>query len=247
MYFKFTILFLLIFTAGSTTFAQKTSIKPIEPDTSTLTDAKRNRLVPIAIYVPGIETQKKPIPVILSPGYPGKNIHYRYIAQNLAEKGYLVVTIQHDLPSDSPIPTGENLYQRRLPFWETGVANILFVIEKLKKKYPNAEYRHLVLIGHSNGGDISMLMTSKYPDMVSKVISLDNRRAPFPRIKSPRLYSIRSKDQIADPGVIPSTAEIKKYAMTIVKTETNHDDMGGAATKAQLDEINSLIESFLHK
>lgn len=245
MFLKYSFLLLLTCWTGIMISAQKAVMPAIQPNTSTLVDTERNRQIPVTVYLPITENKQKPIPVILSPGYPGKSTHYRYIAQNLAEKGYVVATIQHNLPTDPAIPTGENLYQKRLPFWETGVANILFVIKDLKKTYPNADYKHLVLIGHSNGGDISMLMASEYPDMVDTIISLDNRRVPFPRRKSPKIYSIRSKDQIADPGVLPSGTEIEKYKMTVVGTEINHDDMGGMASKEQLDEINSLIENFL--
>ena len=215
-------------------------------DTLTWFDKNRKREVPVAIYKPEPESSNKQL-VILNPGYPGKSTGYSYIAKKLSKQGYMVVVVQHDLPSDLPIPSGEHLYQRRLPFWNTGMANILFVIATLKKEYPHLNYKTMILIGHSNGGDISMLIASRYPKMFSKIISLDNRRVPFPRTAHPKIFSIRSKDQLADKGVLPDIEEQNKYHISIVKVNTNHDDMGGYANTQQLDEINSLILHFLNK
>lgn len=246
MMLKYTLLLPLLFAIKSLTFGQGIALKPVGIDTMTVIDHARNRQIPIAVYTPNKNIKGRPIPVILSPGYPGKNTDYGYIARNLQSKGYLVVTVQHDLPGDKPIPTGENLFQRRLPHWQRGVANILFVLEKIKKVHPDLDYKKLVLIGHSNGGDISMLLANKYPELVNKVISLDNRRVPFPRLTHPRILSIRSKDQPADSGVIPSGTEILKYRMKVVNAAILHNDMGGTAPQAELDTINLLIEDFLN-
>ena len=213
-------------------------------------DQSRDRQIPIATYTNRnlkFSSRKQQQLVILSPGYPGKNTDYGYIARNLAMLGYFVITIQNDLPTDPPIPTTGNIYDARMPFWNTGVSNILFVKNKLQELQPKLDYKQLVLIGHSNGGDISMLFATKYPDLVKTVISLDNRRMPFPRNSKPRIFSIRSKDQAADLGVIPTDQELIKYNMTLVKINTIHDDMGGLGTADQLKEINNYITNFLKR
>lgn len=239
---RFISVLLLLITGSCTAFAGPADE---HKDTATWFDASRKRAVPVAVYQPtGGKIQNQQL-IILSPGYGGKNTDYGFIADNLAKRGYTVVTVQHDLPSDPPIPSGENLYQRRLPFWKTGVSNILFVIEQLKKEYPQLDYHNLILIGHSNGGDISMLLGKQHPDFVTAVISLDNRRMPFPRTVRPHLFSIRSKDQIGDEGVIPTDEEQKKYNISVLKVNTNHNDMGGYGTPQQLAEINGLILRFL--
>jgi len=43
-----------------------------------------------------------------------------------------------------------------------GAFNIMFAIDEVKKLFPNADYRHLTLIGHSNGGDISMFFAKQH-------------------------------------------------------------------------------------
>jgi hypothetical protein len=78
------------------------------------------------------------------------------------------------------------------------------------------------------------------------VISLDNRRVPLPRTKRPRVLSIRSSDQQADVGVLPSPAEQKRFGIKIIKlSNTRHDDMWDGATEEQKREINEIISGFL--
>src|SRR5271154_1535464 len=93
---------------------------------------------------------------ILSHGNTVKFTEYSFLANLFAARGYMVVSIQHDLETDDPVVTkaGEEYVGRRMQY-NRGIFNIKFAVDELKKLYPNADYRHLTLIGHSNGGDIS--------------------------------------------------------------------------------------------
>ncbi|MDR3694556.1 serine aminopeptidase domain-containing protein [Mucilaginibacter sp.] len=222
-------------------------------DTLTWVDSSRNRTIPLAIYNREDLTNIKynlhkniyKKLVILNPGYGGTRNDYGYIANNLAIKGYLVVVVQHDLPTDDPLPQTGDIYKLRKPFWDTGVKSVLFVTARLKKEYPGLDYHNIILIGHSNGGDIAMLIANEYPDFAKMVITLDNRRVPLPKRARPGVFSIRSSDQPADPNVLPSEQEQKKYGNRIVKVNTKHNDMGGMGTDVQKREINGLINDFL--
>jgi pimeloyl-ACP methyl ester carboxylesterase len=90
--------------------------------------------------------------------------------------------------------------------YNRGIFNIMFALDELKKRYPSAEYHQLTLIGHSNGGDISMYFAKLHPDLVKKVVTLDNLRVPFLTDGKIKILSFRSKDPVfkADPGVVPS-------------------------------------------
>lgn len=224
---------------------------PVGVDTLKWFDASRQRTIPIAFYTPKtskkIDRQKL---VIFSHGYnqnrPGSYLAYSYLANKLASKGYLVVSIQHELPTDSIMPLTGIAQIVRHTNWERGVANILFTLNELKKTRPNLDYDHLILAGHSNGGDMSMLFAQKYPGLVYKVISLDNRRVALPKTKLPKIYSIRSSDQPADEGVLPTAAEQKTFGMQIVKLpHTIHNDMGDNGNEKQHKEINDYIAAFL--
>src|SRR6202007_3358216 len=163
---------------------------------------------------------------ILSHGNTVKDTEYSFLANALAARGYIVVSIQHDLETDAPLVTkaGEEYVGRR-PQYNRGIANINYAIEEMKKVYPNADYRHLTLIGHSNGGDISMYFATLHPDMVKKVVTLDNLRVPFVTDGKVKILSFRSKDPVfkADPGVVPNDETCTRAGITVVQTEFQHN------------------------
>lgn len=111
------------------------------------------------------------------------------------------------MPTDELLPlTGIPQIVRRSN-WERGVENILFVITKLKITNPELDFKRLILVGHSNGGDMTVLFAHTYPNLVGKIISLDNRRVELPRTSHPKVYSLRSSDQPADEGVLLTLPE----------------------------------------
>jgi predicted peptidase len=212
-------------------------------------DQLRKRKIPVALYIPKAKQQNYHL-VIFSHGYaenaPGANKGYSYLTKHLAQKGYFVASIQHELATDELLPkTGIPQIVRR-PCWERGVENILFTINELKKQYPKLDNKHITLIGHSNGGDICVLFAHKYPKIIEKIISLDNRRMEIPRISEPKIYSLRSSDQPADEGVLPSVEEQQQYAIKIIKLQnTIHNDMSDRGTPKQKAEINKYVLEFL--
>ena len=131
---------------------------------------------------------------ILSHGNTVKNTEYSFLANVFAARGYMVVSIQHDLETDDPMVTkvGEEFVGRRMQY-NRGIFNIMFAVDELKKRYPNADYRRLTLIGHSNGGDISMYFAKLHPDLVKKVVTLDNLRVPFVTDGTVKILSFRSR------------------------------------------------------
>jgi hypothetical protein len=157
-----------------------------------------------------------------------------------------VVNIQHELPTDSLIPAAGVPQIVRRPFWERGADNILFVINYLKKVQPGLNFNHIALIGHSNGGDMTALFPQKYPGIVEKIITLDNRRMSLPRTLNPRVYSLRSGDLPADEGVLPTEEELKENKITIIRlTDVKHNDMGASANPYQQEQINNYLIQFL--
>ena len=217
-------------------------------DTVTLLDQSRNREIPIAIYRP---QTKHPQLVLISHGYNQNEgtpyLGYSDLANFLASKGYFVVSIQHELPTDSLIPDKGIPQIVRRPFWERGTENILFVINELKRSNSDLDFKHITLIGHSNGGDMTALFPTKYPGIVYKIITFDNRRMVLPRTANPRVYSLRSSDQSADTGVLPTETEQKKYGITIISLpNTIHNNMCDNATDKQREEIRDYVLTFLN-
>lgn len=220
-------------------------------DTLKLYDQSRKREIPIAIYKPISKVSGKQKLVIFSHGYGqnkgGDYLAYSYLTEYLATNGFFVVSIQHELATDSLLPLTGNPQIVRRPFWERGANNILFVINELKKTNTDLDYKQIALIGHSNGGDMTTLFPQKYPNIVEKIITLDNRRMAFPKTKKVKVYSLRSSDQPADEGVLPTEKEIKKYKMKLVKlANTTHNEMDDNANNEQRKEIQNYILDFLN-
>lgn len=185
---------------------------------------------------------------ILSHGNTVKNTEYSFLTNLFAARGYLVMSIQHDLDTDAPMVTkiGEEYVGRRMQY-NRGIFNIKFAIEEMKKQYPNADYKHLTLIGHSNGGDISMYFAKLHPDLVKKVVTLDNLRVPFVTDGKIKILSFRSHDPVfkTDPGVVPDDATCAKAGITVVRTEFQHNELSDRGPDNVKESIEAKVEQFL--
>jgi hypothetical protein len=190
---------------------------------------------------------KLPVAVV-SHGNTVKNTEYSFLANVLAARGYLVASIQHDLPTDKPLVTKQgSLYVGRLGIYERGTKNIFFALGELEKVVPNADYQHLTLVGHSNGGDISMFFAQQHPDMVRRVVTLDNLRVPFVTSGAARILSFRSKDPQfkTDPGVLPDPESAKEAGIDIVATDFQHTDMSDRGPDSVKEKIQTTLDQFL--
>ena len=89
---------------------------------------------------------------IISNGNTVKKTEYPFLANVLAARGYMVVSIQQDLSTDPPLMTKIGLpYVGRRTAYERVEANILFVLGQLKKLQPNADYGRLTLVACKGG------------------------------------------------------------------------------------------------
>jgi hypothetical protein len=226
----------------------------IRHETLTFIDTVRGRPVAVDIAVRRDREMQAhagmiTLPVaVLNHGNTVKFTEYSFLANLLAARGYMSVSIQHDLDSDAPLVTkvGE-LYVGRLPVYQRGVENIHFAIEQLKKLQPNSDYEHLTLVGHSNGGDISMYFAKMYPEEVKKVVTLDNLRVPFLTDGRFKIISFRSKDPVfkADPGVVPDDETCEKAGITVVNTGYQHVDMSDRGPDNVKSTIQGMLDKFL--
>src|SRR6201992_42735 len=185
---------------------------------------------------------------ILNHGNTVKYTEYSFLANVMAARGYLVVSIQHDLPTDAPMVTkvGE-IYVGRLPQYQRGVANLRFAVDQMKQLRPNADYDHLTMVGHSNGGDISMYFARMYPDEIKKVVTLDNLRVPFITDGKFKILSFRSKDPQfkPDPGVVPDDSICAKSGITVVQTGYQHNWMTDRGPDDAKANIQDTLDKFL--
>lgn len=226
----------------------------VRHETVELFDATRNRVVAVDVAVRRDSEMRamagmKTLPVaIVNHGNTVKNTEYSFLANVLALRGYLVLSIQHDLATDAPLVTkvGE-LYVGRLPVYERGVANIMFAVGEIKKRMAYADYDKLMMVGHSNGGDISMFFAKEHPELIKRVVTLDNLRVPFVTEAKFKILSFRSKDAnfVPDPGVVPDDEECEKTGIEVIKTGAQHTDMSDRGPDAVKVKIESALDQFL--
>jgi len=185
---------------------------------------------------------------ILNHGNTVKFTEYSFLANVFALRGFMAISIQHDLPTDAPMVTkvGE-LYVGRLPQIQRGIANIRFAVSEMKNVQPNADYDHLTMVGHSMGGDISMYFAKMYPDQIKKLVTLDNLRVPFMTDGKFKILSFRSKDPVfkTDPGVLPEEEVREKAGITVVHTGFQHNDMRDTGPDEAKASIQDMLDKFL--
>lgn len=110
-------------------------------------DCARERVVPVTVYQPEKEEAGTRV-VIFSHRYDGNsNVKssqtYSYLTRFLAGKGFYVISIQHELPLDPPLAMEGHLMETRMPNWERGVGNILFVLHEFRKLKPSLDWGSL--------------------------------------------------------------------------------------------------------
>jgi hypothetical protein len=217
-----------------------------------LFDSARHRSVPIDLYVrPDAEFESRigvrRLPVaIINQGNTVGSDEYCFIADVFAARGYLVASIQHDLPTDPPLSMSGSPYLGRLPQYQRGLADIKFVIGKLRKLYPDADYARLTLIGHSNGGDVSVFYAADHPKSVATLITLDNLRVPLD-IAQARTLSFRSLGGAFKPdiGVVPGRAEQKQDGIEVVMTGAPHTELSDRGPTKLKEWIADELSRFL--
>jgi pimeloyl-ACP methyl ester carboxylesterase len=247
------LLLLLLSTLYISSYAQSTpdyySELSIALDTLKYYDILRDRIIPIAIYKTKEKNKESNIPVIINHGWGqnkgGDYLFYSYLSTCLATQGYTVISIQHEQTNDPMLAMEGNFIETRMPNWQQRVKNIEVVLQHLKKDYPKLQYDKLVLIGHSNGGDMVNLYTQLYPDGVHTLITLDNRRMPLPRTLHTHVFSLRSNDFPADEGVLPTEQEAMAYNITVQATDINHGQMDDKANAEQRAYICTKLSEYL--
>ena len=208
-------------------------------------DAGRHRAVPVALYGYRNDFRARPLAVI-SHGHGGSATGYGFLTEALVRRGFIVASIQHvELPGDPAMASSGNLAELRRPLWQIGADSIGFVARQLRASGMADPAAGLVLIGHSNGGDMTMLFASQHPERVAVALSLDNRRMPLPRLARPRICSMRSTDQTADAGVLPDAAEKVRLGMVVVTVPVTHDHMDDTATGPQRQDMLRVLHACL--
>ncbi len=187
--------------------------------------------------------------VIFSHGY-GNNkgdtyLKYSYITHGLAKRGYFVTSIQHEMENDPILPMKGDMQLLRAPFWIRGSDNIHFVKEQLLKKDYFLNSIPIILIGHSNGGDISARYSLRNTNEIDKLVTLDNLRHSLTNVACKGILTLRSQDRETDKEVFENWENRKTQYAQIVKLPVNHSDMSDRGTEEQKMQILRSILDFL--
>jgi pimeloyl-ACP methyl ester carboxylesterase len=145
-----------------------------------------------------------------------------------------------ELDRDAPISKQVQAMAR------TASQSISTVIDENAVRYPQFDWQHLLLVGHSLGGDSSAQFAADRPDRVSGLVSLDSRRVALPRSAGIHVLTIRASDTTADPGVLPDEEERSRYGSCVVRIQgSRHNDMQDAGSEQLKARITAAIDTFL--
>ncbi|WP_417427643.1 serine aminopeptidase domain-containing protein [Kiloniella sp.] len=226
---------------ATTTASAQVNLHPTE-----VIDAQRNRTIPVMLYQNPQQQDKTKLAVI-SHGYGGQYTAYSFVAEHLANQGFIVASIQHALPGDPPLVIEGDPKVTRRPNWQSGVDDIRAVVASFQSKGIVQPEAMTVLVGHSNGGDTTMLYATEFPEAVQIAFTLDHRRMPVPRTSSPRICSLRSSDYEADQGVFPTVENQEALGMMIWKAKAiQHNDMWDGATDSQKSSMLKVLNTCLN-
>lgn len=218
----------------------------------TIYDKSRDRAIPIEVTFPSDIGQchsKAKCPVaFLSAGYGISHLKYTFISNQLNRLGYLVIAVGHELPNDPALSVTGNLYKTRSENWSRGAKTLNFLKRSMSKRFDEYNFETLMLIGHSNGGDISAWLGNENSSYIQKIITLDHRRVPLPRNNNIQVLSIRASDFPADEGVLFTEKEQEFFAGCIVKIpKAKHNDIADFGPVWLKEKINLLIVNHLNQ
>ncbi|WP_139015421.1 alpha/beta hydrolase [Pseudoalteromonas sp. TB64] len=213
-------------------------------------DKSRSRAIPINITLPSNNakcTAQEKCPVaFINAGYGISHNEYTFASNVFNQRGYLTVAVAHELKTDPDLNREQPYLTTRMGNWHRGVVTLKFLVNELSSKYPAYNFTKLTLFGHSNGGDISSLYGSIYPNEVSQIITLDHRRMLIPRNKNIRVLTLRGSDYPADANVLLTPEERGVYPVKQILIEkSRHNDMYDGGQKWLVDRMSKNIEIFL--
>ncbi|MBR9857075.1 MAG: alpha/beta hydrolase [Gammaproteobacteria bacterium] len=215
-----------------------------------INDAERNRDIPISVTLP-TEAQactlaRKCKVAFISAGNRVPYEQYRFTSERLNLLGYLTIAVDHELPQDPPLSRTGDLYQTRIENWQRGAATLAFLQQQLPARFAEYDFNQLLLVGHSNGGDISAWLANEGKDYIAGIITLDHRRVSLPKSDAVRVLSIRATEYPTVQAVLPTDAEQRQYNGCVVEiADSKHMDLTDYGTTRVKQAAAEMVEGFL--
>ncbi|MCA1858362.1 alpha/beta hydrolase [Massilia oculi] len=205
--------------------------------------------IPADTHLPadiGACTAAAPCPVaVLSPGYGLAGTDYGFLTRQLNGMGYLVLALR-DSAGGATIDRGAPITPQVQAIARATARGIAALLDEGAARDRRFDWRRVLLVGHSLGGDSSAQFAADHPQRVSALVSLDSRRVALPRTDGIRVLSIRASDTAADPGVLPDEGEQRRHGSCIVRIEgARHNDMQDEGSARLKEAILAILETFL--
>ena len=103
-----------------------------------------------------------------------------------------------------------------------------------------------MLVGHSNGGDISAWLANEGKSYVSKVVTLDNRRVTLPKTPQIQVLSIRATEYPTVESVLLTVEEQENYHGCVIEIENSkHMDLSDYGSTRVKQRVELLVKGFL--
>ncbi|WP_027709155.1 alpha/beta hydrolase [Zooshikella ganghwensis] len=213
-------------------------------------DTDRDRYIPISVDFPSknidCSTSQKCNVAFISAGNKVPYQKYQFITQLLNSMSYMTVAIDHELPNDPPLSTIGDLFKTRIENWQRGATTLDFLQRKLPNRFPEYNFHNIILVGHSNGGDISAWLANKGKPYISKIVTLDNRRVTLPKTAQIQVLSIRATEYPTAESVLLTEEEQDIYHSCIIEIESSkHMDLSDYGSISVKQRVESLIKGFL--
>jgi hypothetical protein len=92
-----------------------------------------------------------------------------------------------------------------------------------------------------------MYFAKRHPELIKKVVTLDNLRVPFITEGKFKILSFRSRDPVfkADPGVVPDDDMCQKAGITLIRTSYQHNDLSDRGPDHVKSTIQAILDKFL--
>lgn len=213
-------------------------------------DAERDRTIPVTIEHPVSSSQCTPEAkcgvAFISAGYRVPFRQYSFLTERLNTLGYLTVAVDHELPNDPPLSRTGDLYATRIENWQRGAKTLDLLHERLSEQNPGYDFDNLVLVGHSNGGDISSWLANEQTGYVGKVITLDHRRVTLPKDPRIQVLSLRATEYPTKASVLMTVDEQREYGSCVVELPNSmHMDFSDYGRPEMKQRAVEMVTRFL--
>lgn len=213
-------------------------------------DASRMRNIPISVNFPintdSCTSEKKCKVAFISAGNGVPYTKYSFITESMNAHGFMTVAINHELPNDPLLSKSGDLYKTRIENWQRGSETIYFIQKELSSLLNAYDFKNLVLVGHSNGGDISTWVSQQEKNYIRKLITLDNMRVTLPKSHHIKVLSIRASEYSPTNNILPTNQEQSIFDSCVVDIpNSKHMDLTDFGTTNIKAKTKKIILGFL--